>query len=57
MEFLALLLWLLLASIGLLLLPAALTAPTAAAAAGAAGAGLRARSYPECRLPGQSMKG
>jgi len=39
MEFLALVLWLVLASIGLLLLPAALTAPTALVAAGAAGAG------------------
>lgn len=39
MEFLALLLWLTLASIGLLLLPAALTAPAAAVAAFAAGAG------------------
>ena len=40
MEFLALLLWLLLASIGLALLPAVLTAPSAVIAAGAAGAGL-----------------
>jgi hypothetical protein len=40
MEFLALVLWLTLAGIGMLVLPAAFTAPAGVVAAGAAGAGL-----------------